>query len=79
MTFDQISLEEKGGTRLLDDVSFTIHEGEIFGIAGVSGNGQDDLCDVISGLKRPTAGRLLFRGLEITESSIRERNASGIG
>ena len=79
LTFENVSLVEKNGTQLLDKVSFSIHEGEIFGIAGVSGNGQDDLCDVISGLKTPTEGKVIFDGKDISKTSIRERNAMGIG
>ena len=79
LTFDNVSLKLKDGTQLLKDVSFTIHEGEIFGIAGVSGNGQDEICDVISGAKIPTDGKLVFCGQDITKMDIRQRNASGIG
>lgn len=79
LRFDHVSLREKGGTELLRDVSFTIRAGEIFGIAGVSGNGQDDICDVISGVKQPTEGALYFCGEEISRASIRQRNAAGIG
>ena len=74
-----MSLREKRGTELLRDVSFTIRAGEIFGIAGVSGNGQDDICDVISGVKQPTEGALFFCGEDISRASIRRRNAAGIG
>lgn len=79
LRFEHVSYQEKGGTKLLDDISFSIHEGEIFGIAGVSGNGQDELCDVISGMKQPTEGKLMFEEQDISRKSIRERNASGIG
>ena len=79
LRFEDVTLQEKKGAKLLDNVSFAIHEGEIFGIAGVSGNGQDDLCDVISGLKMPTAGTIYFDGKNINKATIRERNTSGIG
>lgn len=79
LTFQDVSLKLKDGTQLLKNVSFTIHEGEIFGIAGVSGNGQDDICDVISGIRTPTGGKVIFCGSDITNTSIRQRNASGIG
>ena len=79
LKFENVTLDEKNGTRLLDKVSFEIHEGEIFGIAGVSGNGQDDLCDVISGAKIPTEGKVLFDGEDISKASIRDRIAKGLG
>ena len=79
LTLRGVCLQEKHAAPLLSDISFTIHQGEIFGIAGVSGNGQDDLCDVICGLKKPTAGQILLAGQDITGASIRRRNACGIG
>lgn len=79
LRFDGVSLQEKGGAKLLDGVSFDIHAGEIFGVAGVSGNGQDDVCDLIAGLRHPSEGNLTFNGADIGALSIRERNASGIG
>ncbi len=79
LRFENVSFQEKRGTALLQDISFTLHGGEIFGIAGVSGNGQDEVCDIISGVKRPTAGRLFFCGEDISQTSIRARNAAGIG
>ncbi len=74
-----VSLQEKHGSALLSNIDLTICEGEIVGIAGVSGNGQDDLCDVICGLKKPTSGQVLLDGQDITTTSIRRRNACGIG
>nr|WP_325300816.1 ABC transporter ATP-binding protein [uncultured Dysosmobacter sp.] len=79
LRFEHVSLREKRGAQLLRDVSFSIHEGEIFGIAGVSGNGQDDLCDVISGVKSPTEGTVYLDGQNINRATIRQRNAAGIG
>lgn len=79
LRFENVSLQEKDGTRLLRDISFSIHEGEIFGVAGVSGNGQDYLCDVISGIRIPAEGRIIFCGDDISKSSIYDRIAAGIG
>ena len=75
---EDVSLKEKSGT-LLNHVSFSIHNGEIFGIAGVSGNGQDDLCDVLCGLKKPTEGRVFFGEQDVTALSIRKHNEAGLG
>lgn len=76
---EDVYLEEKRGGMLLDHVSFDIHRGEIFGIAGVSGNGQDDLCDVLCGLKKPTSGHVFFGSEEVTQLSIRRHNEAGLG
>ena len=48
--------------RLLDNVDLELRAGEIVGIAGVSGNGQTELLQVLSGIRRPTSGKLTVRG-----------------
>ena len=67
------------GFRALDGVSFTIREGEILGIAGVSGNGQHELAEVLAGLRKPEGGQVLFKGKDITTSSVLERWKMGLG
>lgn len=72
------ALSDKG-VIALRDVSFTIREGEIFGIAGVSGNGQQELAEVLAGLRKPLKGRIVFQGQDITNTSVLERIKMGIG
>ena len=55
-----------GGIRAVDDVSFTVDEGEIFAIVGPNGAGKSTIFNLISRIYEPTAGRLLFRGTDIT-------------
>jgi simple sugar transport system ATP-binding protein len=55
----------------LRDVSFTVHQGEILGVAGAAGNGQRELIEVLTGLRRPTAGMVHLHGREITRYSAR--------
>lgn len=52
--------------RVLDDVTFTIHAGEVMGIAGVEGNGQTELIDALIGLKNADSGTIGFLGDDIT-------------
>ncbi|HIQ06748.1 MAG TPA: ABC transporter ATP-binding protein, partial [Anaerolineae bacterium] len=59
------TLNDKGLPALLD-VSFEVRAGEILGIAGVAGNGQRELAEVITGLRKATRGRVLVRGKPIT-------------
>ncbi len=59
-------------------VSFRIRAGEIFAIAGVSGNGQTEIADAIAGLIRTTHGRILLGGTDITHFSVRERVHTGL-
>ena len=64
---------------MLDNLSFQIMEGEIFGVAGVSGNGQEELCEVICGALPVTEGSVFLKGKDITGTSVRERIGLGIG
>ncbi|MBL8791089.1 MAG: ABC transporter ATP-binding protein [Rhizobiales bacterium] len=60
-----VTWKDRKGIARVDDVSFTVRKGEIVGIAGVSGNGQSELLDVISGITRPTSGEVFFEGKNI--------------
>ncbi|MCX4988886.1 MULTISPECIES: ABC transporter ATP-binding protein [unclassified Streptomyces] len=77
LLMDQV---ERGAVRLvLDHVSFTIHAGEVMGIAGVEGNGQTELIDALIGLKGADSGVIRFLGDDITGLSTRKRREGGIG
>lgn len=56
----------------LKNVSFAVREGEILGIAGVSGNGQRELAEVLVGLRRATGGRFVIGGRDVTAATPRE-------
>jgi simple sugar transport system ATP-binding protein len=53
---EHLSLVDAAGVKRLDDLNFTVRAGEIVGIAGVSGNGQSELLEVLAGMRMPTAG-----------------------
>ena len=53
---------EQDGRRVLDELTFDVRAGEIFGVAGVGGNGQRELVDALIGLGRPTGGEVLLDG-----------------
>ena len=59
-------------------VSFSIHAGEIFAIAGVSGNGQTEIADAVTGLAAASEGQVLLNGKDITHAAIRSRAQEGI-
>jgi len=63
---------------LLLDVTFDVNAGEILGVAGVEGNGQSCLVSILAGLELPTAGRVLFDGVDITDWPPRRRIARGL-
>lgn len=75
---DLTALNDKGQLAL-KGVSFTVHEGEIFGIAGVSGNGQQVLAEVLAGLRKAEAGRVSMDGVDISRSDNLERWKKGMG
>jgi len=64
---DQISCRSDRGTPGLRDVNLEVRSGEILGIAGVSGNGQRELAEVITGLRETTGGRIELDGEDISD------------
>jgi simple sugar transport system ATP-binding protein len=73
-----VASSDNGGRSLLDGIDFTIHEGEIVGIAGVEGNGQTELINALVGLVEST-GTVLVDGTDISGLDTRARRDSGIG
>lgn len=76
---ENLSALSDKGLLALNGVSFSIREGEIFGIAGISGNGQQELAKVIAGLRKARGGKVSFEGKDITDSSSLERWQMGVG
>lgn len=62
----------------LEDVSLRIHEGEILGVAGVEGNGQSELLDVVLGLIRPERGAIVLDGVDVTTVGTGRRRELGL-
>lgn len=63
---------------VVKDVSFSVRAGEIFAIAGVSGNGQVEIADTIAGLTKAAAGAITLSGRDITNAGVRARTLAGI-
>ena len=59
-------------------VDLTVRAGEIVGIAGVGGNGQDELVECVVGLRKPVAGTIRLAGRDITRLSVEERRDFGV-
>ena len=68
-----------GEGRRLTDLDLTIHGGEIVGVAGVSGNGQRELADVVVGMARVVAGKRHLFGADATKWSVRRIREAGVG
>lgn len=68
-----------GGLKALNDISFYVKKGEIFGIVGPNGAGKTTLFNIISGLIKPNSGRLIYEGRDITHLTAFRRAQIGIG
>ena len=66
-------------TKALDDINLSVCAGEIVGIAGVDGNGQKELAEVIYGLKKVEEGNIFFDGSDITQLDTKRRIEKGLG
>lgn len=75
---DHLTVKNQDNFPVVKDVSFSIRGGEIFAIAGVSGNGQVELADAIAGLLKAASGTIVLNGTDITYYSIRKRTLEGI-
>jgi branched-chain amino acid transport system permease protein len=68
-----------GGLKAVDDVSFTVRRGGIHALIGPNGSGKTTSLNVLSGLYRPTGGRVILGGRDITGLAPHERAAAGLG
>jgi simple sugar transport system ATP-binding protein len=76
---NDLSVRDARGVTALAGVSFGVQPGEIFGIAGVDGNGQRELFEVLVGAAQPTSGTVAVDGVAITVFNPRAAQAAGIG
>lgn len=79
LSVEKLTVKNADGFAVVQDVSFSIRAGEVFALAGVSGNGQVELADAIAGLLKSSSGQIFLDDKDITHLSIRERNLSKIG
>jgi simple sugar transport system ATP-binding protein len=68
LVVEDLLLHDERGVTVLDHIGFVVHAGEIVGIAGVSGNGQSELLEVLAGIRPAESGRVLVDGAEITSA-----------
>lgn len=78
LRIENLTVKNSAGFPVVKDVSFSIHEGEIFAVAGVSGNGQEELADAIAGMVKAAGGKIYLAGQDITQMPIRKRNEFGV-
>lgn len=78
LSLEQIGLRI-GGARILEGVSLDVPAGQMLGVIGPNGAGKTTLFNVVSGVVRPTAGRVLLDGADVTREPIHRRAAAGLG
>ena len=76
---EKLKVQQERGQDAVRDVSFEVRSGEILGIAGVAGNGQDELVEAITGLRRANGGTIQLGGTDITNWTVRKRREHGLG
>jgi simple sugar transport system ATP-binding protein len=79
LTLTNISTHGDRGSPALRDLSLELYRGEVFGIAGVDGNGQKELGEVIAGQRHVATGQVIFDGRNITNRGVAVATRAGIG
>lgn len=65
LEISNLNLTGSNGKKVLDQIEITVHKGEIYGIAGIEGNGQTELIEVLTGLRKPDSAEIKKDGKEI--------------
>ncbi len=79
LSVSSLGAENNQGIQALKGVSFSLHAGEILGVAGVAGNGQTELEQVLCGVRSATSGSVRYHGQELANASPKEIIDAGIG
>lgn len=78
LSLEAISLPRKKKGHPLHDITLELRRGEILGVAGVEGNGQKELAEIITGIQHPSQGRVILDGQEIQRENVRQRYERGV-
>lgn len=73
-----LSYTDAHGKEVVKDISFSVRNGEILGVAGVEGNGQREISEIITGLLPIQTGEILVNGKELSKASIRDIRLNGV-
>lgn len=75
---NKLQAKNDRGLMALKDITFEVRKGEILGIAGVAGNGQNELTEVLTGLRKLIMGSIVFKGEDITNYSTKDIIEAGV-
>ncbi len=75
---EHLMVNDDRGANAVRDVSFDVRAGEILGVAGVAGNGQDELVEALIGLRKVAAGKVHLGGADVTDRSPRQMNEASV-
>ncbi|WP_126426510.1 ABC transporter ATP-binding protein [Brevibacillus marinus] len=78
LAVENVTALDNRGLKALDGISFAVRAGEILGIAGVDGNGQSELVEVLTGLRKVEQGSIKLKGVELSNRTPREISAAGV-
>ena len=78
LKIEGLKVTDDRGSEVVRGVDLEVRSGEILGIAGVAGNGQDELVEALVGLRKPSAGRVTLDGKDVTGKGPRHMNEAGV-
>ncbi|ANU17437.1 heme ABC transporter ATP-binding protein [Planococcus maritimus] len=79
LTVQDLVVEDYRGIAKVKNLNLTVRKGEIVGIAGIDGNGQSELIEAITGLRKVKSGKVLIHGKDVTGMKPRKVTESGVG
>lgn len=79
LQLERVAARDNQGLLAINDISLTVHKGEIVGLAGVSGNGQVELAQVLDGVRSSVRGKVTIDGQDITNAGPAKIMAAGLG
>ena len=79
LSIKDLNVKSSRNLPAVKNLSLEVRKGEIFCLAGIDGNGQMELIEAITGLRKVESGSIFFKGQDITKESVRHRTLAGIG
>ncbi|MCK0472336.1 ABC transporter ATP-binding protein [Halalkalibacter sp. APA_J-10(15)] len=79
LSLSNVTVKDARALEIVSNLSLELKAGEIIGLAGVDGNGQSELIEAITGLRKVEAGRITLNGHDITNVPVRKVTESGVG